>query len=24
MWYGRARGLGTAEVTREPKSRETK
>jgi hypothetical protein len=24
MWYGRARGLGTAEATREPKSRETK
>ncbi len=24
MWYGRARGLGMAEVTREPKSRETK
>jgi hypothetical protein len=24
MWYARARGLGMAEVTREPKSRETK
>ena len=24
MWYGRARGLGTAEATREPNSRETK
>jgi hypothetical protein len=24
MWYGRARGLGMAEVTHEPKSRETK